>query len=448
MCYLGPEVDHIKQSRGGDSDVLKHYATSYATAYSAYWENFTPSPISLSGSGYVSNTRPSLGYTDKLDDIDNPPLKNILKGNYLSTTHKDYTPFVTPCGKEPLPSLTREPRSRRDKSNFVLTGTDFFDQKSKDILTPVTPKTKPLLLSRKGLWDIEDENFGYGPSSHSTTYSEHFGQARPLSYDLSRTNIGHKEESGPTRNTSSFDNINNRFGSSYIQGQPRWKTDRPIGQTVYMDDFKPYSYKNGSEGFPRWIGNLSHQKPNSYVIQNKLWPEFKNIDTSKVYDHAENMPEERLEMLRKEDPAEYQNVIHGFIEPSMSKGVHNGVQVQPKSVAEQLGRMTVGPVQPSGATLNLTGSVQTRDTPPDRFVTHNMTRYYHPPPGQNANDREGHIHFNTQPSKETETSRSARLSCFEAQLPSTDKLGTFDPYQSRSIQARDSMPIPPTKNTI
>ncbi|VDQ12015.1 unnamed protein product [Trichobilharzia regenti] len=58
----------------------------------------------------------------------------------------------------------------------------------------------------------------------------------------------------------------------------------------------------------------------------------------------------------------------------MSKGVHNGVQVQPKSVAEQLGRMTVGPVQPSGCTLNLAGSVQTRDMPPDRFVTHNMTR--------------------------------------------------------------------------
>ncbi|CAH8628387.1 unnamed protein product [Heterobilharzia americana] len=321
-------------------------------------------------------------------------------------------------------------------------------QKLNDILTPVMPKVKPLLHSEKGLWDVEDENFGHGPGCYSTTYSTHYCNAKSRSNDPAITSVGRKEESGSTRNINNFDAVNNRFVHSYVTVEPRWKTDRNTGQTVYMDDFRPYLYKNGSEALPRWMGNLSCQKPNSYVLQNKLWPEYKTIHPRNVYDQAKDMSEERLEKLRKEDPAEYQNAVSAFIEPSMSKGVHNGLQEQPKSLAERLGSVTVGKVEPSGSALNLSGNIQTRDMPPDRFITHNMTQYYAPPPGQDAGDREGHIHFNTQPSKETQISRSAKLSYFEAQEPSTDKLHAFTPYQSKSIQARDTLPIPPTKSII
>uniref|UniRef100_A0A183KNE6 Si:ch211-66i15.4 n=1 Tax=Schistosoma curassoni TaxID=6186 RepID=A0A183KNE6_9TREM len=115
---------------------------------------------------------------------------------------------------------------------------------------------------------------------------------------------------------------------------------------------------------------------------------------------------------------------------SITKGSQNDLQNQPKSSAGLLGRVTIGRLEPSGSALNISGHVQSQDMPLDRFITHNMTRFYYPPPGQGDGDR-GHILFNTQPLKETATSRSVRLHYLEPQTPSTYKLGTDDPYQSK-----------------
>ncbi|KAH8865853.1 protein phosphatase 1 regulatory subunit 32 [Schistosoma japonicum] len=231
--------------------------------------------------------------------------------------------------------------------------------------------------------------------------------------DLSGVSVGRKEESGSTHNANNFAALTNRFFDSYKPDQPDWKTDKSTGLTVYKNDFRPYSYKTVPEFFSRWIGNSSYQLPSSYVIQNKLCPEYVNYYSSNVYGYGQYLPEGYLEDLRKSDLAEYQNVIHGTIEPSMSKGSYNGLEHQSKTAGELLNGVTIGSLEPSGSTLNISGNVLSQDTPPDRFVTHNMTRYYSPPPGRDDGGCGGNIYFDVQPSKETESSRSIRIRYFD-----------------------------------
>ncbi|CAH8658847.1 unnamed protein product [Schistosoma haematobium] len=373
--------------------------------------------------------------------------RNILSSNYLSTNHKDFLPYSMPSGKETLPYLTNQLANETNVSKVFSTGNYFFEQKFKDIFTPILPKGKLVLPTKAGPCNIEDENFRHGLNTYSITDVVHYSRIKPRPYDMFKVTVGRKEESGSTSSISNFNAISNRFRYSFTTVQPGRKTDKLAGQTAYMSDFRPFCYKNGSELFSNWVGNLSHQEPTDYVIQNKIWPEYKSHHSYYIFKHSEDFPEVYLEKLKTNDSAEYQSATHKYKEPSITKGSQNDLQNQPKSSAELLGRVTIGRLEPSGSTLNISGHVQSQDMPLNRFITHNMTRFYYPPPGQGDGDR-GHILFNTQPLKETATSRSVRLHYLEPQTPSTDKLGTDDPYQSKSILARDTLLRRTTKNIM
>ncbi|VDP92462.1 unnamed protein product [Echinostoma caproni] len=58
----------------------------------------------------------------------------------------------------------------------------------------------------------------------------------------------------------------------------------------------------------------------------------------------------------------------------MEKGTYLGLQREPPTPAERVGRRSRGPVKPSGFTVNEPGHVEKDDKPSDRFVTHYMTR--------------------------------------------------------------------------
>lgn len=270
------------------------------------------------------------------------------------------------------------------------------------------------------------------------TYLVRYSQIEPRPYDMFKVAVGRKEESGSTRSISNFNAISNGFGCSFTTVQPGLKTDKLTGQTAYMSDFRPFCHKNGSEPFSNRVGDVSYQKSTGYVIQKKIWPEYKSHHSYYVFKHSEDFPEVYLEKLKRKDSAEYQSAIHESKEPSITKGSQNDLQNQPKSSAELLGRVTVGRLEPSGSALNISGHVHSQDMQPDRFGTHNIARFYYPPPGQGDGDR-GHILFNTQPPKETANSRSVKLHYLEPQMPSTYKLGTDDLYQSKSILARDTL---------
>ncbi|VDP28596.1 unnamed protein product, partial [Schistosoma margrebowiei] len=186
-----------------------------------------------------------------------------------------------------------------------------------------------------------------------------------ISDDMFKVAVGRKEESGSTRSISNFNAISNRFRYSFTTVQPGWKTDKLASQTAYMSDFRPFCHKNGSEPFSNWVGNLSYQKPTDYVIQNKIWPEYKSHHPYYVFKHSEDFPEVYLEKLKRKDSAKYQSATHESKEPSTTKGSQNDLKNQPKSSAELLGRVTIGRLEPSGSSLNISGHVQSQDMPLD-----------------------------------------------------------------------------------
>jgi protein phosphatase 1 regulatory subunit 32 len=73
LAYGVPDK-HILKSQGSDIDLMKFYCTQNATTYGAKWEKFVPRSGGPSGSGYVSNIRPTITYTSQLDAIDNPTM--------------------------------------------------------------------------------------------------------------------------------------------------------------------------------------------------------------------------------------------------------------------------------------------------------------------------------------------------------------------------------------
>ncbi|KAA3677265.1 protein phosphatase 1 regulatory subunit 32 [Paragonimus westermani] len=164
-----------------------------------------------------------------------------------------------------------------------------------------------------------------------------------------------------------------------------------------------------------------------------------------VCTQPDHLSEETVEKLKKTDPAEYQNVIHGFKGPSMHKGMFTNQQVQPTTRVSRLGQRSVGPNESSGFTRNEPGHVDYDAGPADQFVTHYMTRFYSPPPGKDGSDRCGHVHFNTQPCKQTSLATEVQVRRIEPQVPATDKLISLPPFQARSILARDQLGIQPPK---
>ncbi len=74
----GPGTQHVKQSYGGDSELMKHYCTQYTTKYGQQFSKFQPRPGRQVGTGYQSNFRPVVQYNARLDQVDNPAMGYVL----------------------------------------------------------------------------------------------------------------------------------------------------------------------------------------------------------------------------------------------------------------------------------------------------------------------------------------------------------------------------------
>jgi protein phosphatase 1 regulatory subunit 32 len=71
---LGTPNPHIKKSNGADTDIMKFYCTQYSSTYGKKFSKFQPRQGKHTGTGYLSNFRPAVHYTEKLDEIDNPAM--------------------------------------------------------------------------------------------------------------------------------------------------------------------------------------------------------------------------------------------------------------------------------------------------------------------------------------------------------------------------------------
>jgi len=65
---------HVKESYGGDSDIMKFYCTTNATTFGQKYSSFQPRTGRHTGTGYLSNFRPGVYYSQRLDQLDNPAM--------------------------------------------------------------------------------------------------------------------------------------------------------------------------------------------------------------------------------------------------------------------------------------------------------------------------------------------------------------------------------------
>ena len=70
----GQKTAHVNTSYGPDSDKMKFYSTSYSTSFGTAHEPFTPRMGKHVGTGYQSNFRPGVYYSERLDQLDNPAM--------------------------------------------------------------------------------------------------------------------------------------------------------------------------------------------------------------------------------------------------------------------------------------------------------------------------------------------------------------------------------------
>lgn len=63
---------HINKSHGPDTNMMKFYVTQNSTTYGRFWDNYKPRQGRHTGTGYKSNFRPAVYYSQRLDEVDNP----------------------------------------------------------------------------------------------------------------------------------------------------------------------------------------------------------------------------------------------------------------------------------------------------------------------------------------------------------------------------------------
>ncbi|KAF7234431.1 hypothetical protein EG68_11327 [Paragonimus skrjabini miyazakii] len=307
MCYSGSVENHVKQSNGGESDIMNHYATSYKSSYGQHWEHFRSRNPSLYGSGYTANIRPVVQYSPILDDIDNKRMRQLLKSNYFSVTHSDFLPFALQSGKEKIPNLTKFKLPKKYGAQIHK----IHDSMMNVGLPSITGTGKPPTFSKDHHFLLAD----CGDPQMQTSYGSNYTKPKTHRYDIARIAMGPKEQTGSTRNNPTEETLTGRPVSPHFGSSFRLKTDRPLGTTHYSDNYIPYNTSDGKESFSKWMGPSVNQEQTSHLKQMKLWPDRVPDQSSNVYTRPEHMSEETLEKLKKTDPAEYQNVIHGFKDP-------------------------------------------------------------------------------------------------------------------------------------
>ncbi|XP_032894929.1 protein phosphatase 1 regulatory subunit 32 isoform X1 [Amblyraja radiata] len=377
---------YTKTSFGADVDPLKFYSTTYSTSFGH--EGFVPRTGNHSGAGFVTNIRPVQHYTPSLDRLDNPVLGQMLKDNYLSITKKNFVPYGHPDGKEDFPH-----KLHSVGSGFMRTKPLHFpylkDLKevhidTRDHVPPIItrkePKHVPLLHQLQPKDPALQENEGHGPLYMSTEYCTKY-ERKPLNPPaLSELKtIGKKENTGFTEG-SPLKPITFHPPLAFRGDKPAFCTDRPTGISITKSDYLPSATLHGDEFLPV-IANKS-DRSTGFTHQIAL-----NLDTVQSTE-LQNLPVDKIEKLKKDDPVEYLHRTH-LDEPS-SINTLTYTDRQQRPVQNILpGNIHVGSKETTGFTANENVFVYPAKTATDadRFLTNYNLRYNDKTP--KGEDREG-----------------------------------------------------------
>ncbi|KAL5010449.1 hypothetical protein ScPMuIL_012754 [Solemya velum] len=432
----GSRTAHVNSSYGADTNHMKFYVTSNSTTYGKHWENFTPRPGRHTGTGYLSNFRPGVYYSKKLDERDNPTMSNICDKNYHSMTELHFQPYQGSRGNESLPFNVHQVGSGFIRQKPITTPTNkevrqvFIDTRAASAPAAILPRANPLLHKLQGKDPVEMENCGYGPKYMLSETKQRFRGLPSERMDISHKTLGPKEETGFTH-AFNVEPVTFKPNDPHKNERPGWWTHRPIGVSVMKTSFLQSRYPHGAEQ----VSNLAPGSDRETgFTREKARPMYVHRVMGDAYDKAENIPDLRLERTKKSDPTEHLNMQNPHNYTSIMMDTFKGTQRPFASESDRLARTHVGSQELSGYSENNDRFVGTSDNP-RRFITHYDTRFQDVT--DFGKDREGHCRGGLQRQKPDGFTKSTAVHSYGNDLNTTATLRCLEPYVSRSIKARD-----------
>lgn len=434
----GPKTDHVSTSNGPDCDIMKFYSTSNSSSYGK--EPFTPRTGKHVGTGYQSNFRPGVYYSQRLDELDNPAMAKLLQSNYTSITKKHFLPSADSAGRDPLPHELNQVGSGFTRQVPITTPTvnrvrgvcvDTRYHGTGPSISGVLPRHRPLLHKLRSKDPVGLENAAHGPSFMTTENKVSFRGVPSIRADVHTKTVGRKEGSGYTH-AYNAEPITFHSGSPHKNEYPGFYTDRPTGRSIMKTAFQPSLYLEGDEKLPV-ITNRSDR--DTGFTHEKAKPLYVNRVMKDAYTHRHQVPQAVAESIKKADPAEYLNMTNPDNHSSMAKKAFQGVQRPEASEHEKLGRYYVGNKEISGYTNNSDLPQAQIPVEPLRWITHYDTKHYDMNPKGKA--RAGRTFGHVMAQMPDGFTKSTAVHAFGPAIDTTAQLRNLHPYVARSINARD-----------
>lgn len=425
----GPANEHVLASKGADTETTKFYITEYSSNHGQ--ENFSPRNGKHVGAGYKSNIRPGVYYSRNLDELDNPTIGRLLEKNYISTAKDHFQAARGSNGKDPFSNNLHMVKSGfvKDVPRTLSTSNQvnrvYVDTKQEGT---VYPRNKPTLHLIRPKDPVEEENNLHGPRFMSTENHTKFNGTQSIIRDTSTLAVGPKEGSGFTH-AQNVEPITYRPNESFEGAYPRWFTWRPTGSSVMKSSFQPSRYSQGDEPFKKL--DLNAERDSGYTREGTTG---QITSFSKVFTNLSNVHPSTLPKRKKDDPAEFANMVHSEPYPSMTSIAFSGNKSCESTVAGRLGRVTVGNKESTGYTDNNHKYLKAKENA-ERFDTHYQTRFY----DKNTTAKEHVENVNKcpkMPQLSNGFTKSTQVQK-EADLNTAEQMRKLHPYVARSINARD-----------
>lgn len=214
--------------------------------------------------------------------------------------------------------------------------------------------------------------------------------------------VGPLTESGFTHNKN-IEPVTYYPNNPHLNDKPGWFTSRPTGISITKTSYNPWAYPQGGDVNP---GVTDPSERNTGFTREMPKPAFVSKESG-------------------EDPGKPLSTYNDH---------YLGKQRPDLSHPDKLHRTMLGHQELSGYCENNDRFVKQLDDP-RRFITHYMTRFWDKNP--EGPDRMGHTRGAVQRHKPDGFTLSTAVHNFGPDLDNTDTLRCMEPYQARSIKARD-----------
>ncbi|XP_054774334.2 stabilizer of axonemal microtubules 4-like [Lytechinus pictus] len=437
---VGQPTAHVSATQGPDADIMKFYSTSYATSYGAKHEPFVPRTTRHVGTGYQSNFRPGVYYSQRLDEVDNPAMGRLVGDNYHSITTKHFQPSIRSDGKDRFPENLNQVKSgftQQDPITYPTVGQVkkvFVNTRDHGLalkINGVLPKHRPLLYKLQAKDPVSLENAGHGPNFMSTEGRTRFTGRPSERKDCSTLTVGPKEGSGYTH-AYNVEPVSFNPGSPFKNDIPGTWTGRPTGTSVMKTSFLPSQRPAGDERLPIITNRSDHE---TGFTHEKAKPLYVNRVMTDAYTKWDQVPSRVEDRIKKEDPAEYLNMTNPDNHSSIFKKSFEGQQRPSPSANEKQGRFFVGNKEMSGYSDNNDKPQVQIPIEPYRWITHYDTKFYDMNPKGKA--RAGRTFGGVMKQLPDGFTKSTSVHSYGPALDTTQQLRDLHPYVARSIKARD-----------